>query len=113
MTTTRRYQWLFWTLLYGLIAFIAVFAMPFLSAYVSNELVSLFGCHRAGFDSKASCPPGNIGAPFIPFTNFIGSVLAPITLVQEFGGFIVGWVVLIVAVGYLAVDKPSNNKKKL
>ena len=108
MTTIQRSKWLFWIMLLGLVAFVVAFGTPFLSAYTSGKVVSLFGCSPAGLDRPAVCPDGSIAAHFAPLTHWIGSVLAPVIFVKQFWGLIVCWGALILFAAYFAAGKPGK-----
>ena len=111
MTPNKRKTWLFWVLLLGLIAFVVAVGTPFLSAYASGKVVSLFGCSPAALDGPAVCPEGSIATRFTPLTHWIGSVMAPVLFVKQFWDVIIGWVVLITVVAFPATRTSRANNE--
>ena len=99
MAVGKPSRWLFWILLLGLVVFVIAFGAPFLSAYTTGKAVVWFGCSPAALDGQAVCPPGSLATRFTPLTHWIGSVMASVLFVRQFGWLLPGWSVMVLVVG--------------
>lgn len=101
----RLHQFLqasFWILLLGLIAFCIAFGTPFLSTYVSREILQALGCNPGTFDPLVSAcmsRPGFWTPRLQPFLlPLLGQLGSPLWLFWQFGDVLIIWVVLIAVV---------------
>jgi hypothetical protein len=101
----RLHQFLqvsFWILLLGLIAFCIAFGTPFLSTYVSREILQALGCNPGSFDPLVSAcmsSPGFWTPRLQPFLlPLLGQLGSPFWLFWQFGDVLIVWVVLIAVV---------------
>lgn len=93
------FKFLFWLAASSLIAFCLLFGLPFVSRIAASRAVAMAGCRPASFDMQAVCPPGSYAEPFVPLSHWFTSGMAPFVLVQNFGGMLVAWTSLCVALG--------------
>jgi hypothetical protein len=98
-TLQRLCRSLFWLVTGGLIAFCLAFGLPFLSKIAAGKVVAMAGCTPPSFDLQAVCPAGSYAEKFVPLSHWFTSLLAPLVLVQNFGGLLAGWAALAVALG--------------
>jgi hypothetical protein len=99
----------FWTLLIGLIVFVLAFATPLVSSFTSGAVLSSLGCQTAGFDTRATCPPGSFGHRFIPLNGIIASIIAPMTFVKQLGDIALIWGLATLAAAFFAAEyKPKR-----
>lgn len=98
----RFLQSSFWILLLGLIAFCIAFGTPFLSTYVSREILQALGCNPGSFDPLVSAcmsRPGFWTPRLQPFLlPLLGQLGSPLWLFWQFGDVLIVWVVLIALV---------------
>jgi hypothetical protein len=78
----------------GLVTFILVFGIPFLSTYASGWVLSMAGCSSPTFDRQGVCPEGSFAEPFIPLSHWMTSGAAPLILLQNFGLMLLSWLLL-------------------
>ena len=97
----RFFQWLFWLVTSGLLAFCLLFGLPFSSGLAARKVVAWAGCTPAGFDMHAVCPAGSYAEPFVPLSHWFTSGFAPLVLAVNFGGMLVAWGALCVALGVI------------
>lgn len=81
--------------------FCIAFATPFLSIYSATAVTDMAGCHPASFDMAARCPEGSIATRFEPFTNWLGSILAPVLFIKLFWDVLLIWLTVTAALGWL------------
>ena len=92
---------LYYVFLVGIVLFVILFATPFLSAYVSNSIITSVGCYQGTFDSPARCPDGqSVIASYITnrFGAFSGvlTFFSPILFVPVFWDLLLIWVSIII-----------------
>ena len=92
----------FWLLLLGLVAFCIAFGTPFLSTYVSREILQALGCNPGTFDPLVSACMSRSGfwtprlQPFL--LPLLGQLGSPLWLFWQFGDVLIVWVILIAVV---------------
>jgi len=106
----RLHQFLqasFWILLAGLVAFCIAFGTPFLSTYVSREILQALGCNPGTFDPLVSAcmsKPGFWTLRLQPFLlPLLGQLGSPLWLFWQFGDVLIYWSAAIAAVLALKV----------
>jgi hypothetical protein len=82
----------FFTLTFGLIVFCLLFGLPFVSKFAAAKVLAMAGCSMPSFDIQAICPAGSYAKPFIPLSHWLTTFLAPLVLIQNFGGMLIVWV---------------------
>jgi hypothetical protein len=101
-TLHRFLQASFWILLLGLMAFCIAFGTPFLSTYVSREILQALGCDPGSFDPLVSAcmsRPGFWTPRLQPFLlPLLGQLGSPLWLFWQFGDVLILWVVVIAVV---------------
>lgn len=93
------FKWLFWFATSGLLAFCLLFGLPFSSGIAARKVVAWAGCTPAGFGMPAVCPEGSYAEPFVPLSHWFTSGFAPLVLAVNFGGMLVAWAFLCLALG--------------
>lgn len=92
----------FWILLVGLASFCIAFGTPFLSTYVSREILQALGCSPGSFDPLVSAcmsRPGFWTPRLQPFLlPLLGQLGSPLWLFWQFGDVLIAWCALITVV---------------
>lgn len=96
------YQWIFRGLLTSLISFLLVFGLPFLSAFVSYQIIVAAGCQPFSLGGPGSCPDGSFANRFLPLSLVLITPLAPWLVIKHFWDILLGWALLTAAFGLLA-----------
>ena len=108
--TQRVIKFFFWLNIGSLIIFCLLFGFPFVSKIAAGKVIEIAGCKPPSFDMQAVCPPGSFAEPFAPLSHWFGSVLAPLVLIENFGGLILGWAFLCFALFASLCVLRSKNK---
>jgi len=85
----------------GFFAFCLIFGLPFVSQLAAGKVTAMAGCTTPSFDMQATCPVGSYAEPFIPLSHWFTSFLAPLVLIENFGGMLIAWAAICFAVGLL------------
>jgi hypothetical protein len=92
----------FYVLTFGLVAFCLLFGLPFVSKFAAVKVLAMAGCTMPSFDIQATCPAGSYATPFIPLGHWLTSFLAPLVLVQNFGGMLMKWTAICFTLWFLS-----------
>jgi hypothetical protein len=92
---------IFFMLTFGLIAFCFLFGLPFVSKFAAGKVIAMAGCTTPSFDMQATCPAGSYAEPFIPLSHWFTTFLAPLVLIENFGGMLIAWTAICFFVGLL------------
>jgi hypothetical protein len=98
---SRFFMVVFFILAVGLLAFCLLFGLPFFAQFPAGIVLESAGCRPSTFDTPAICPAGSYAEPFIPLGSWLGSFLAPIILIGNFGVILASWLAICVFVGLL------------
>jgi hypothetical protein len=92
--TQRIIKIAFWLTAGSLVLFCFIFGFPVVSQIAAGKVIEIAGCRPPSFDMQAICPPGSFAEPFVPLSHWFTSVLAPLLLLKNFGGLLLGWATL-------------------
>lgn len=100
----------FWLTTGSLVLFCFLFGFPVVSQIASGMVIEIAGCRPPSFDTQAICPSGSFAEPFVPLSHWFTSLLAPLLLVKNFGGLLLGWAALcFVLFASLSVLRAKNS----